>query len=180
MLLTGQRRYPCDRKGHSSVRVEGEFLCVCPFSTVSPPCSSVFVLFQPALHNVLLCLSLFGRVSTNFFCVCPFSTDSLQSSWCSGEDVRGGPEGVRAGDPGGLGQLNHLNWALGAWCSSAKRVVHLLVEHLVHLGALCASHCGAPCLNAGPPCTCSNPVLPSQLFVTDTQLLFILRQIYRL
>ena len=154
----------------------------------------MFVIFQSALHKVILCLSFFNWLSTKFFCVClffnwlltkilcvcPFSTGSLQSSWCPGEDVWGGPEGVRAGDPGGLGQLNHLNWALGAWCSSAKRVVHLLVEHLVHLGALCASHCGAPCLNAGPPCTCSNPVLPSQLFVTDTQLLFILRQIYRL
>ena len=26
----------------------------------------------------------------------------------AGEDVRGGPEGLRAGDPGGAGRLNHL------------------------------------------------------------------------
>ena len=52
MLLTGQRRYPCDRKGHSSVRVEGEFLCVCPFSSSSLQSSYVFVLFQLGLYKV--------------------------------------------------------------------------------------------------------------------------------
>ena len=111
------------------------------FSTGPPQSSFVFFLFQLGLYKVPLCLSFFDWVSTKFFCVCLFSTGSLQSSWCSGEDVRGGPEGVRAGDSGSLGQLNHLNWALGAWCSSAERVLHLLVEHLVHLvhlGAFCA------------------------------------------
>ena len=61
MLLTGQRRYPCDRKSHSSVRVEGElsffywlstkFLCVCLFSTGSLQSSFVFVLFELALYK---------------------------------------------------------------------------------------------------------------------------------
>ena len=132
MLLTGQRRYPCDRKGHSSIRVEGEFLCVCLFSTGSLQSSFVFVFFstgslQRSYVFVLFQLGLYKvpdvqvKMSGEDLKACVLEIQEVLVNWTTWTEL----------SVPGVGQQNSLCISLWSTLCTLEHFVRLLVEHLV-------------------------------------------------